>query len=528
MTEPVLRLEPTQVSVEPGGQVSLVVSVFNPGNRVEGYDLDVVSQTSMPWATVTPPTISVYPQQEESAVVTFAPPAGPQTQGGALPFGVRARSQVDETASAVVEGDLDLGTVSGLQAELTPAASAGRWSGRHALRVSNWGNAPARLRVAAQDPDEALGFLVSPQVLEVPLGGKAVARVKVRTRHPVLRGSEQRLPFQITLEPEEPEVIGVARPVTSTPERPVVDGAFKQKPILTRLVVVAAVLLLLLGIGGAAWAWNSRGDAPVAEDDVVNPDVPTGFRSTENESDEQVTLVWDEMEDVDSFRLYYEYPDKPNQLEPLEIGPATAVEAALPADTSMCFRLTAVREEKESDKTEKVCDATEPKGTPEEEPSEAPTPEETVTPDIEDLGEPPPSPSGPGPGGNEPQEFITPLASSPETDPAGQALIESRLAELTGLDIPAQMLPTSDYSVQQLTAVPTDSPSAAPSPQPEALWVAYVDGASYEESKAACDQAWTTLEEAGEARPADACLVSYRILGEAEPPSAEPSGTEGL
>ena len=53
MSEPILRLEPTRLSVDPGGQVTAVLTVYNPGHRVEGYDLDVVGQSPMPWATST-------------------------------------------------------------------------------------------------------------------------------------------------------------------------------------------------------------------------------------------------------------------------------------------------------------------------------------------------------------------------------------------------------------------------------------------------------------------------------------------
>ena len=175
------------------------LTVTNPGTIVEGYSVDVVSTIPMPWVQVNPSTLSVYPQQEATAVIVFSPPSGSGAPSGTLPFGVRVWSEVEGGGSAVAEGDLDIGSVAGLQAKLTPIASTGRWSGRHTLKVSNWGNAPARLRIMPEDPDQALGFLVSPEVVDVPLGGEAVARIKVRTRHPTLRGAAQRLPFQVVV-----------------------------------------------------------------------------------------------------------------------------------------------------------------------------------------------------------------------------------------------------------------------------------------------------------------------------------------
>ncbi len=72
--------------------------------------------------------------------------------------------------SAVVEGDLDLGRVFGLQAKISPVTSTGRWRGRHLVQFTNWGNAPVRLKLTPTDPDEKLGFVVHPEIVEVPIG----------------------------------------------------------------------------------------------------------------------------------------------------------------------------------------------------------------------------------------------------------------------------------------------------------------------------------------------------------------------
>jgi len=109
VTDPVLRLEPSRVSVQPGAQARIVVTISNPGTVVEGYDVDVVAAVPLPWVEVQPPTVSVYPQQEATAVVVFSPPSGPGAPGGLFPFGVRARSQIEGGGSAVAEGVLVVG-----------------------------------------------------------------------------------------------------------------------------------------------------------------------------------------------------------------------------------------------------------------------------------------------------------------------------------------------------------------------------------------------------------------------------------
>ena len=145
--------------------------------------------------------MSVYPGSEATAVVVFSPPPGAAAQSGTFPFGVRARSTEDANASAVVEGDITLGKVSGLQAKIVPVTSAGRWRGRHTIQLSNWGNAPVQLQLVASDPDAALGFYLRPDLVDLPIGGNATVRMTVRTRKPFMRGMQTRLPFQVIGEP---------------------------------------------------------------------------------------------------------------------------------------------------------------------------------------------------------------------------------------------------------------------------------------------------------------------------------------
>src|SRR5688500_11980906 len=227
MTDPVMHLEPARVVVEPGGQAAVNVTVTNTGHIVEGFRITVHGAAAR-WAEVVatrdpderdPNVIRVYPGKESSATVVFAAPQGPTGTAGEVPFCVRAQSVVDTDRSAAAEGDVEVGRVHGLTASLTPVTSRGRWKGRHTLKVSNWGNAATTLRLVASDPDDALGFLVHPDRLELPVGASAVAAVRVRSRRPFLRGSPVRLPFRVVAEPDPPLVASTAAPTVSDPCR---------------------------------------------------------------------------------------------------------------------------------------------------------------------------------------------------------------------------------------------------------------------------------------------------------------------
>jgi hypothetical protein len=466
VTDPILRLDPVRVSVEPGGQATLTLTVTNPGTIVEGYAVDVVSTIPVPWVEVTPSSLSVYPQQDATAVISFSPPSGPGAPGGSLPFGVRVWSEVEGGGSAVAEGDLDIGSVSGLQAKLTPIASTGRWSGRHTLKVTNWGNAPARLRLVPEDPDQALGFLISPDVVDVPLGGEAVARVKVRTRHPTLRGAAQRLPFQIAGEPDAPP--GAAGPALpgSSAGRPVVDGAFNQKPILSRLVVAVAGLVLLALVAGLVYLLT-RDDPPGGEEQVQQPDPPTGFEADPSVPG-IVTLSWDLVADVEKYKLLMTAPVTDEaEIDSVVVGDRRESTIEVEAAAEFCYQLIAVREPApDSEASEEKCVQTELPESQESVPTEdasikpipptpSPTDEETPT-DGETVSA-------------DPLRYIEVLQFFSEETAA-----EAARAAVADLGFDAKVLLSSEWVLTPETRFPG--------------YVVYVDGETADEAKAACKE----------------------------------------
>jgi hypothetical protein len=366
MPDPVLRLDPTRLAVEPGGQVRTVVTVANTGPIVEGFRVDVVGAAAA-WAEVLTPEISVYPRQETPVVVAFSPPAG-SASSGEVPFGVRVVSLVDAAASAVAEGDLEIGKVFGLQSKITPVNSAGRWSARHRIELTNWGNAPVRLRLVATDPDEKLGFLLAPETVDVPLGGNATARLKVRTRAPTLRGSPARLPFRVVGEPDPPPPAG-ATPGVPDPRQPVLDASFNQRPILSRGVVAAAGLVLVGAVAITGFALTLGGSKNSAEDGSGAPPPPV-LLAAAPAGPGAVRLAWTLRARIDSYKIVVRdstgapFRTVPNIDGALSVTTVNALASA----TRYCFIMQAFRGKQPSAESKPKCQTTAKIG-----PSESPT-----------------------------------------------------------------------------------------------------------------------------------------------------------
>lgn len=361
--DPVVTVDADTVTVEPGGQASVTVRVRNLSSIVEGFRLDVLGEASG-WARVLPDHIEVLPQGEALATVLFTPPSGVNTRAGQVPFGVRVVSQVDAAASAVAEGDLQVGNVSLSQAKITPVTSKGRFSSRHRLEFSNWGNTPVRLKLEASDPDQALGFLVSPEFLDLPLGSSRAARLRVRARKPFFRGPPQRRAFRVTGRPLEPGRYEPTpgpgpQPYGYDPTVPAVDGAFEQKPIIGRGLLPLAVVAIVAA--GAIGYLSSRPEKN-PENETVAPPPPEAF-AAKALSHDTARLTWTPGDRIDSYTVLTVDPATASDQDPKVIDTKKGVPGEqgqvdmgkLKAHSQNCFQLVAVRGKARSAPTKAQC-----------------------------------------------------------------------------------------------------------------------------------------------------------------------------
>jgi uncharacterized membrane protein YgcG len=332
------------VPVRPGGRAVVAVRVRNPGRRVENYGLAVLGP-SAGWATVEPPALAVYPGREESASVVFAPPPGGAVEVGRVPFGVRAVSEVDG-AAAVAEGDLDVEEVAGVHATMPQTERTGRWSARYDVELTNTGNSTVRLAVTAAGPPDLLTVRVQPDVAQLAPGTSATARVDVRARRPFLRGAPVQHQLQVATHGFP---FGAEKPTPGAPPAPggdphhrVLPAVFRQRPVLSRLVVTAAALALV-GVVALAAFLLTRGDDEDPGLALGAPDPPVGLATTA--FPDQVLLRWLPMAGAAGYEV--RVLDDARQLlreePPVEGETATALAVTgLPAATNHCFEVIAL------------------------------------------------------------------------------------------------------------------------------------------------------------------------------------------
>jgi Fibronectin type III domain len=393
VADPLITLDTERTSAQPGGQARVSITVTNPGTVVEGYRLQALGPLA-PWSEVVPPEVSVYPQQEVTAALVISPPTGTGVPSGLQPFGVIARSTLDPNVSAVAEGDIEIGQVFGLQAKIIPVTSSGRWRGRHVIQLSNWGNAAAQLRMNAFDQDNALGFYLRPVFVNLQPGGQATVRLSARTKHPFLRGTPVRLPFQVAGEPLDAVPGPAPAPGMGHGDlsRPVVDAALNQKPILSKAVIIL-LALLLAGIIALIGFLIKRG--PIPDDPLAPRGAPAKpVLKVTSVGPDSIGLSWEPIDQVQQYNLQYIQQGNVNKVQSLEGAVTSYTATQLTPATEFCFRLSATANGLTGPLSEQVCQLTAPPSpSPSPTPTPSPTPSPTPTPSASSSA-PPSTPSG--------------------------------------------------------------------------------------------------------------------------------------
>lgn len=229
-----ITIEPPELHVSPGSEVTTTVTVRNLGTRVEEFRLRSRGPAAQ-FASLTPTTLPVYPGDEQRAVARFAPARRPDSAAGVALFEIVARSAIHADVEDVARGRLTIAPFENLSADLTPEISTGRKPGRHQVSVTNGGNLPVDTRLTVRGQDDELTF--EPQ-------GAAAMLLPGDTQHfPVLVngrrrwfGRPERLPFAVLVTPASPQP-----PIT-------LNGTRRQTAIFPWWVPTAALAVIAAGI----------------------------------------------------------------------------------------------------------------------------------------------------------------------------------------------------------------------------------------------------------------------------------------
>lgn len=277
VTDPVLELADRALAVDPGGEARTRVTVHHTGEVVAQYRVEVLGAAAR-WSTVTPHLVSVLPGKEQGVTVevVFRPPPPPAAPVGDVPFGVRCVSLEHRDVAAVVEGDLVVAPVQGLDARLRADGPGGARAGRFRVELQNVGTTPLDVDLQVTDAAGLLRFALAPRRATVPPGGTVVALLAVAARAPRLLGPPVAHPFVVTYA-ETASVHGGELP-----------GTWEQRSVVRTWWLLVAGVLVVAGVLG--WLWlRGQGGTVDLEAGLPPPVVLTSVEAGQR----QVRLVWE-------------------------------------------------------------------------------------------------------------------------------------------------------------------------------------------------------------------------------------------
>jgi hypothetical protein len=253
-------LDQSPVTLDPGGAAAVPLQIYNNGELVEGYHLEVVG-SARGWASVEPEDVSLYPGASATATVMFFPPRSAAVPAGELRFGVRVVPTEHPEETVVPEGSVEVLPFMETTAELVPRTSHGRRGARVRVAIDNRGNRPVTVALRGSDQADALRFRMRPAVTSVGVGNATFTDLRVEPVKAMWRGQPRTLPYTATIEPRDGTPVAL-------------DGTFVQEPLIPSwLPKLLLALFLLAAALVALWFLVLKGAVESAAQEAVRDEV---------------------------------------------------------------------------------------------------------------------------------------------------------------------------------------------------------------------------------------------------------------
>jgi hypothetical protein len=120
-------LAETELSVVPGAEAAVTLTIVNGGDIVESYRCEVVGDTA-PWASVDPATLRLFPGTEAQTTVRFSPPRSSRQPAEDIPFAVRVIPAMQPETGVAAQGMVHVEEFADTGSEIIrgcPGAAAG-------------------------------------------------------------------------------------------------------------------------------------------------------------------------------------------------------------------------------------------------------------------------------------------------------------------------------------------------------------------------------------------------------------------
>ena len=268
MTLPLrVTVAPERADAAPGDALTFDVTVRNTSDIVEHYGVELLGLPDGATVRAEPDVAKLRPSESGTMTVRVSLPVQPPAPAGTYVLGALVRSPYRHDVSRCVEVPVELASVEQITVQATPEVVTGGRAGRYTIEISNGGNAPVRLYLAATDPERRVAATFDPPGVDLRPGTSA--RVLLTVQAPLPWNREKQRQLTITATPDLPG----AAPGTGT-------ASFVQKPRFASKFakvagIAAGILVLAAAIAVPTLLALRAGDEAPADAAATTPVLPT-------------------------------------------------------------------------------------------------------------------------------------------------------------------------------------------------------------------------------------------------------------
>jgi len=300
LMRPLVNIREDHARVAPGEAFRAHFDVRNAGTIVETYDLIALGPAA-PWVEIDPPTLSLFPGEEGTSVITLRPPLSPSVVSGDYIVGVQAMSQVRRQNASSDE----------MMATVTPfyrfSTAIGRNSfsirtkARLLVQVSNEGNSTVTYQIDADDPEGYLTVKPEEPTITLAPGESRWSGVLVKAAPRIIGTSFDTRAFTVTVTPIRNADTGM--PIVD-PETDDARGSVLHKPFVRVRLGFFGKLVLLIGLLALIAVFiASRFLASAPPTTAGAPPVPNNLKAAAA-GPGQVVLTWEQSPGASNYTVY--------------------------------------------------------------------------------------------------------------------------------------------------------------------------------------------------------------------------------
>lgn len=168
---------PENVSIGPGENGAITVSVTNTSSLVDSFDVKVLGLQE-DWVEITPERLSLFPGETQQFDIVFnLPEKHPSSQ---RLVAIHVASEAEPSAFSLTNVELVVLPTAFTTVTTDPTVVYGGRKAVFGLIVANSGNAPVTAMGFAIDPEDLAKFTLDPPAVLVPPGGEQVIQIRAK------------------------------------------------------------------------------------------------------------------------------------------------------------------------------------------------------------------------------------------------------------------------------------------------------------------------------------------------------------